>query len=352
MANIAKQLFKEAAVAAQSLGFLGRRRDFGNVFHAAAVHCCDIARLIKADAQHHLVARFGRIKRILARVAGEIIIIFRAKLAHPSGAAQSFFNRIAIINAGLNGINQRHISNKALMAGQPRAGRGRQPNGHQDQSSCEFAVHARRPFHNATLPLAEQAATPNMPGADEQQASWDKWMAFGFLKRLFARDEGRDALSPLYRAVIAEARTPDWYQKGNVADTMDGRFEMVAAVTALTLLRLDAEGEPGRVPAVMLTEIFVDDMDGQLRQEGIGDIVVGKHIGKMMASLGGRMDAYRAGLDGGDLEAALIRNLYRTEDPGKKPLAFTAARLRDLWARLCATPLDALLAGTITDPKK
>jgi hypothetical protein len=48
----------------------------------------------------------------------------------------------------------------------------------------------------------------------------------------------------------------------------------------------------------------------------------------------------------------LIRNLYRTEDPGKKPLAFTAARLRDLWARLCATPLDALLAGTITDPKK
>jgi len=48
----------------------------------------------------------------------------------------------------------------------------------------------------------------------------------------------------------------------------------------------------------------------------------------------------------------LIRNLYRTQDPGKTALAFTAGRLRDLWARLCATPLDALLAGTITDAKK
>jgi cytochrome b pre-mRNA-processing protein 3 len=186
-----------------------------------------------------------------------------------------------------------------------------------------------------------------MPGAGEQQASWDKWMAFGLIKRLFARDEGRDALSPLYHAVIAEARQPAWYLDGKVADTMDGRFEMVAAVTALAILRLDGEGEPGRLPAVMLTEIFVDDMDGQLRQEGIGDIVVGKHIGKMMAALGGRMEAYKNGLDGGDLEAALVRNLYRTENPGPDALAFTAHQLRDLWARLCASPLDALLAGTI-----
>lgn len=177
-------------------------------------------------------------------------------------------------------------------------------------------------------------------------------MAFGFIKRLFARNEGRDALSPLYRAVIAEARQPAWYLDGKVADTKDGRFEMVAAITALAILRLDAEGEPGRVPAVMLTEIFVDDMDGQLRQEGVGDIVVGKHIGKMMAALGGRMEAYKQGLESGDLDAALIRNLYRTENPGSAALAFASRQLHDLWARLCATPLDALLAGTLTEPKK
>lgn len=175
-------------------------------------------------------------------------------------------------------------------------------------------------------------------------------MALRLLKRLFARDEGRDALAPLYSAVVAEARLPHWYLEAGVADTMDGRFEMIAALTALAITRLDAEGEPGRVPAVLLTEVFVDDMDGQLRQEGIGDIVVGKHIGRMMAALGGRMDAYRAGLDGGDLDAALIRNLFRTEHPGQEKLAQASHRLRDFWARLCATPLDALLAGQITKP--
>lgn len=176
-------------------------------------------------------------------------------------------------------------------------------------------------------------------------------MPLRLLKRLFARDEGRDALAPLYRAVVAEARQPSWYREAGIADTMEGRFEMVAALTALAIARLDAEGEPGRVPAVLLTELFVDDMDGQLRQEGVGDIVVGKHIGRMMAALGGRMDAYRAGLEGGDLDAALVRNLFRTEHPGKDRLEKASHDVRDFWARLCATPLDALLAGQIVEPR-
>src|SRR5205823_30948 len=70
-----------------------------------------------------------------------------------------------------------------------------------------------------------------------------------------------------------------------------------------------------------LTERFVDDMDGQLRQMGIGDIVVGKHIGKMMSMLGGRLGAYRDGLAAGDLAPALVRNLYRGEAPASAALA-------------------------------
>lgn len=172
-------------------------------------------------------------------------------------------------------------------------------------------------------------------------------MALTLIKRLFARDGGRDALTPLYRALVAEARNPAWYIEGKVADTMDGRFEMVAALTALTIVRLDAEGEPGRVPAVLLTETFVDDMDGQLRQEGVGDVVVGKHIGQMMAALGGRMETYRIGLEQGGLEETLVRNLYRTEHPGDAALAFTAERLRGFWQTLSQRPLKSLLSGTI-----
>jgi cytochrome b pre-mRNA-processing protein 3 len=185
-----------------------------------------------------------------------------------------------------------------------------------------------------------------MPGAPEQQAGQDICrMAFSFLKKIFARDEGREALIPLFNAVVAEARNPVWYLEGKLPDTIDHRFEMVAALTALAILRLDRSGDAGKRGAVMLTEVFVEDMDGQLRQEGMGDLVVGKHIGQMMASLGGRIAAYGEGLAGSGLEEALVRNLYRGDHPGDAPLAFTADRLRRLWQQLTDLSDEALLAG-------
>ena len=55
----------------------------------------------------------------------------------------------------------------------------------------------------------------------------------GVWGRLFGRKE-RDALAPLYKAVVTEARRPDWYREGGVPDTQDGRFDMVAAVLSMT----------------------------------------------------------------------------------------------------------------------
>ena len=121
------------------------------------------------------------------------------------------------------------------------------------------------------------------------------------LQHLFGETRQRATLAPLYRAVVTEGRDPAWYRDGKVPDTMDGRFDMIAAVTALVLLRLEAEGEPGRDPSVLLTELFIEDMDSTLRQLGIGDHVVGKHVGQMMSALGGRARRLpgRAGLSGG-----------------------------------------------------
>lgn len=149
-----------------------------------------------------------------------------------------------------------------------------------------------------------------------------------------------------YEAVVARAREPHWYLDGQVPDTMDGRFDMIAAVLTTVLLRLERE-PAGAEPGARLAERFVEDMDGQLREQGIGDIVVGKHIGRMMAMLGGRLGAYRDGWAAGDIGPALIRNLYRGVDPGPAAVAHTAAGL-DRWREeLAALPLDAVLAGKL-----
>jgi cytochrome b pre-mRNA-processing protein 3 len=134
-----------------------------------------------------------------------------------------------------------------------------------------------------------------------------------------------------------------------VPDTLDGRFDMIAGVLTLVLLRLERETAPDfKQESVWLTELFVDDMDGQLRQIGIGDMIVGKHIGRMMSALGGRLTAYRAAFaPGGDLDGALARNLYRGDPPAPEALSHVAEAMNRLRAGLDRLSTGAILSGTL-----
>jgi cytochrome b pre-mRNA-processing protein 3 len=153
----------------------------------------------------------------------------------------------------------------------------------------------------------------------------------------------------LYNAVVDTARRPDWYLAGEVPDTMDGRFDMVALVLSLVLVRL--EGEPGDAPRQLsadLADRFIADMDGSLRQEGIGDQVVGKHIGRMMAALGGRLGAYRdARGDDAAMAEALRRNLWRGEAVNDDAVAWVVAESRRVAGQLATVPYTTLVAGAI-----
>ncbi len=168
------------------------------------------------------------------------------------------------------------------------------------------------------------------------------------LASIFSRKDERAPLRPLYAAVIAQAREPHWYVEGEVPDTIDGRFDMVAAMLSLVLLRMEALGLQGE--GARLTEVFIEDMDGQIRQIGFGDIVVGKQIGKMMGALGGRLAAYRAALAGeAPLDEAILRNIFRGAAPEPAALAHVGAGLRGFAAGLETLDAGALLAGQLPD---
>ena len=165
-------------------------------------------------------------------------------------------------------------------------------------------------------------------------------------RRLFASHDPKGAMQPLYQAIVQEGRQPHWYVEGQVPDTVDGRFDMIVAILAQALMRL--ESLDAAQESVWLTELFIDDMDGQLRQEGIGDVVVGKHIGRMVSALGGRLSAYRTALSGvAELSEALTRNLYRGSPPAADALAHVESGLRARWVRLGAVTRDALIAGEL-----
>lgn len=168
-----------------------------------------------------------------------------------------------------------------------------------------------------------------------------------FINELFGRKDPNLVMQPLYDAVIAEGRDPSWYEQGAVPDSLDGRFDMIAAILCAVLIRLDQSDE-ARQEIAWLTELFVTDMEGQLRQIGIGDLIVGKRVGEMMSALGGRLGAYREGLTGNaDIAEALTRNLYRGEAPVPEALDFTAKNYAAFYNHISETAIDQVIAGNI-----
>ena len=164
--------------------------------------------------------------------------------------------------------------------------------------------------------------------------------------RLLGRKSPEANLRPLWHRVVEVAREPGWYAHCGVADTVPGRFDCITLVLSAVLIRMERDLAL-RNAAARLTELFVSDMDGQLRQGGVGDLMVGKQMGKLMQALGGRLDAYRAALaDAGDaaLLEAVGRNVTLIE--GTNPAA-VAAEFRVLAGTLAATSDGELLAGTI-----
>ena len=122
---------------------------------------------------------------------------------------------------------------------------------------------------------------------------------------------------------------------------------MVTAVLALALLRMEREPELA-VLTGPLTELFVEDMDGQLRQTGVGDLMVGKQIGKLMGTLGGRTGALRKALTQEDVAAladAARRNITLADESRLDALA---QGLRALSARFDRIGAETFVQGSIS----
>ena len=170
-----------------------------------------------------------------------------------------------------------------------------------------------------------------------------------FARLLRPRPDPRENLRPLWHRIVSVSRAERWYREGGVADSVAGRFDMIATVLTLVLLRLE-RAEAAAEPQVFLTELFVEDMDRQLRETGVGDMVVGKKLGKLVSVLGGRLGAYRDALAEGAGEEMLVAAVHRnvTLAEAREPEAL-ATMLRDYDRQLEALSSDAILGAELPE---
>jgi len=167
------------------------------------------------------------------------------------------------------------------------------------------------------------------------------------IRALFARLTGGPSRGqPLFDLAVAEARQTHWFVEGEVPDTVNGRFAVLATIVALITVRLEKDGEAGAHATVALTERMVETLDAELREMGLGDPTLGKQVRGLVGAVAGRVERWRA-IAGSDADWAdeVRRSLYLDEEPTPGATRHSESALRTLWQRLAATGLDDLCEG-------
>src|SRR5579862_3914870 len=170
--------------------------------------------------------------------------------------------------------------------------------------------------------------------------------------RPFRRNAQNRTIAALYGMIVAQARSAAFYAVYEVPDSVEGRFDLLVLHLVLVLRRLARLDGEGRWLGQRLFDAFCADLDGNLREMGVGDLAVPKRMRQFAEAFYGRQAAYLAGLDAPGPQAfenALARNIFQQATAGEK-----AARLAS-YARAAVRELDlqvdgALIGGKVAFP--
>lgn len=167
---------------------------------------------------------------------------------------------------------------------------------------------------------------------------------------LFKRKETQPTpVEAIYAALVQKARDPKFYVAYAVPDTVDGRFDMIVIHAMLVMRRLREVPAEVNKTGMKLFDLMFLDMDRSLREMGVGDMSVGKHVKRMAKAFYGRAATYEIGMDGKpeDLNLAISENLYRHGQPPVGTIEGIASYLRRASEHLAGQPVAEIAAGKI-----
>ncbi len=169
---------------------------------------------------------------------------------------------------------------------------------------------------------------------------------------LFRRGARPDTISTLYGTIVAQARMPSFYREFAVADTVNGRFDLLALHMCLVLERFSTEPSL-RTVGQGLFDRFWQDMDHNLREMAVGDLAVPKRMRALGEAYYGRAQAYREALataDEGTLVEALARNVYAGEPADPVAPHRLAAYVREAVGELAGQDPARMAEGILRFP--
>ncbi len=156
-------------------------------------------------------------------------------------------------------------------------------------------------------------------------ADWLRKLIGKWHARRVREMRARRLAEALHGAALSAARNPEFYLDFGVPDRFDGRFDLLLLQVFLLADRLEDEADDRQLATDalrLLQEVMFADFDRLLREMGVGDMSVGRHIRNMARAWAGRSDAYRRTTRSGSgaqsrtaLVEALLRNLWHRAGP-------------------------------------
>jgi cytochrome b pre-mRNA-processing protein 3 len=172
------------------------------------------------------------------------------------------------------------------------------------------------------------------------------------LQRLFPARPGPGAGRLLYDAAARQARRPEFYRDLGAPDTVEGRFELYSLHVALLLIRLKGQGQIAAASAQALFDVHVRALDDALREIGISDVKVGRHMKKLGEAFYGRLKSYEDAISALPEEAGILGLLGRTVLEGRPDaeIRALAAYVARAAAALSVQGMEELLEGRVAWP--
>lgn len=142
------------------------------------------------------------------------------------------------------------------------------------------------------------------------------------------------------------SRDPRYYEECGVPDTIDGHFDMLVWHVALVMKRFQSEGQWGEDASQVLFDVMFVNIDRNLREAGIGDLGVPRHMRRMMKGFNGRALHYRDALENNDMSAlddSVRRNIFGTVDhPDKEHVGLLMKEMKDFDGALLKMSLEKI----------
>ncbi len=159
----------------------------------------------------------------------------------------------------------------------------------------------------------------------------------------------------LYFQAVEAARHPDLFLEYEVEDNVDGRFDLISLFVILIqkrLLILDTVSARGF--SQVLANTMWQDMEHSVRELGVGDLAVPKHVKRMVGAFQGRARAYEKALNQEaseqqfeSLKHVIWRNVYRESAGKDAQIEKLTIYILSVFSYLKGTSEEKLMTGNI-----